>query len=125
MSRAIAALVGRSWGHRVVIGATLSVYAYLFATDPGAAVESLERGLGTLIRLFTLIVASLLLASALETLLPENAVTRYLGSGSGLGHTILAGLLGGLLLGGPYASYPIMRSVRKSGAGYTASVAYR
>jgi uncharacterized membrane protein YraQ (UPF0718 family) len=123
MTRTLDYLIGRSWGHRVVIGATLLVYGWLALTDPAAAVRSAERGLGTFIRLFTLIVASLLLASALEQLLPEETVMRYLGSGTGATNTILAGLLGGALLGGPYATYPIMESVRKSGAGYTALVA--
>lgn len=123
MSRAIDFLIGRSWGQRAVIGATLAVYGWLVFTDPEAAVTSANRGVGTLVRLFTLIVASLLLASALEQLLPEEAVTAYLGRGSGVGNTIMAGLLGGALLGGPYATYPIMQSVRKRGAGYAALLA--
>lgn len=47
-------------------------------------------------------------------------MVRYLGSGSGPRNAVLAGLLGGALLGGPFAAYPIMRSVRKQGACYGA-----
>lgn len=113
-------LIGRSWGQRVVIGLTVGVYAYLAVARPAAAVESARSGLDTLVRLFTLIFASLLLASALEALVPEEAVVRYLGEGGGPANAVLAGVLGGLLFGGPYAIYPIMRSVRERGAGYVA-----
>ena len=123
MTRVLDYLIGRSWGQRVVIGATIVVYAWLLLTDLDAAVQSADRGIGTLVRLFTLIVASLLLASALEQLLPEDAVTSYLGQGGGAKNTVMAGLLGGALLGGPYATYPIMQSVRKRGAGYAALLA--
>lgn len=117
------ALIGRSWGHRAVIGLTVLVYGYLLATRPAAAVESARSAFGTLVRLFTLIVASLLLASALGAVLPEEAVVRYLGSGGGPGNAVLAGLLGGALVGGPFATYPIMQSVREQGAGYVSLLA--
>lgn len=113
-------LLGQSWGQRVVVLATVVVYASLLVTRPEAAIASVRNAVETFVRLFTLILASLLLASALGALLPEEAVVRYLGSGSGPGHAVLAGLLGGVLLGGPYATYPIMRSVREQGAGYVA-----
>lgn len=113
-------IVGRSWGQRVVIGLTVVIYAWLVLARPQDAVASAMGALNTLVRLFTLILASLLLASALETLLPEQTVVRYLGSGRGPANAVLAGLLGGVLLGGPFATYPIMQSVREQGAGYVA-----
>ncbi|MFB6114595.1 MAG: permease [Halodesulfurarchaeum sp.] len=123
MNSRLELLIGRSWGHRLIIGTTVGVYVYLLFTDPAAAMESARRAIDTLVRLFSLIVASLLLASALESLLPEEAVMRYLGEDAGLRNTVFAGFLGGILLGGPYATYPIMESVYKSGAGYGALVA--
>lgn len=113
-------LVGQSAGQRVVIGLTVVVYAALLFTRPAAAVESARGAVDTLIHLFTLVLASILLASALESLLPEETVVRYLGRGSGPANAVLAGLLGGVLLGGPYATYPIMQSVRERGASYVA-----
>lgn len=113
-------LVGRSWGQRVIVLGTVGVYAFLLLTRPAAAVESALGAIDTLVRLFTLILASLLLASALESLLPEETVVRYLGRGGGPANAVLAGLIGGALLGGPFATYPIMQSVRERGAGYVA-----
>ncbi|MFB6150283.1 MAG: hypothetical protein ABEJ40_00610 [Haloarculaceae archaeon] len=123
MSRAVELVFGRSRGQQVVVGTTVVVYAWLVVTDPAAAAASARRAAGTFARLFTLVVASLLLASAVEELLPEEAVTRHLGAGAGLGNTVLAGLAGGALFGGPFATYPIMQSVRRSGAGYAALLA--
>ncbi|MFB6132423.1 MAG: permease [Halanaeroarchaeum sp.] len=116
-------LIGGSWGERIVIGMAVVAYAYLFLTDPATAIRSLRGGVEMFVRLFTLIVAALLLASALGALIPEEAVVRYLGKESGASGVVAAGLLGGVLFGGPFATYPIMESVYDQGAGYPSLVA--
>ena len=116
-------LIGGSWGERVVIGMAVAVYAYLFFTDPSIALQSLRGGVEMFVNLFTLIVAALLLASALGALIPEEMVVRYLGKESGIRGVVAAGLLGGFLFGGPYATYPIMESVYEQGTGYPSLVA--
>ncbi|MFB6085264.1 MAG: hypothetical protein ABEJ84_00430 [Halodesulfurarchaeum sp.] len=116
-------LIGGSLGERLIIGLTVGVYAYLLLTDPGKAMRSLRGGIEMFIRLFTLILAALLLASALGALLPEELVVRHLGEESGPGRVVAAGLLGGMLLGGPFATYPIMERVYEQGAGYPSLLA--
>ena len=71
--------------------------------------------------LLTLIVAALFLASAIETLVPAETIRSLVGSSAGPAGVVLAGLLGGVLPGGPYAVYPIIGGVAETGAG-TASV---
>jgi uncharacterized membrane protein YraQ (UPF0718 family) len=73
--------------------------------------------------LFTLILAALLLASAIGTLVPTGAVESTLGESAGPGGIVLAGLLGGLLPGGPYAVYPIVAGIADQGAGLAAVLA--
>ncbi|MFB6164634.1 MAG: hypothetical protein ABEJ31_05700 [Haloarculaceae archaeon] len=113
-------LVGSGPSQRVVIVGTVALYVALLVRRPEVARESARSGVGQFANLFTLIVAALLLASAIGTLLPEEAIVRYLGSGGGPANAVLAGLVGGALFGGPYGTYPIMRSVREQGAGYVA-----
>ncbi len=66
--------------------------------------------------LLTLVVAALFLASAVGTLLPEDRLDDALGSSARLRDVVAAGLVAGLLPGGPYATYPVIVSVRESGA---------
>jgi len=93
-------IVGRSWGQRVVIGLTVVVYAWLVVARPQDAV-----------------------ASAIGTLLSEEAVGGLLGSAAGVRGVLLAGGLGGLLPGGPYAVYPIISSIGAQGASLAAVIA--
>lgn len=109
-------LVGRTWGQRVVVVGTLLLYAVLAATRPDVARASAASGVSTVAHLFTLIVAALLLASAIGTLLPEDRLQSSLGESAGPGQAALAGLVAGLLPGGPYAIYPIIESVGEGGA---------
>lgn len=116
-------LIGSSPGQRLVIVGTVIVYAYLFFRRPDDARSSAESGTRTFVRLFTLILAALLLASAIGTLVPTGAVESTLGESAGPGGIVLAGLLGGLLPGGPYAVYPIVAGIADQGAGLAAVLA--
>lgn len=116
-------LLGSAISQRVVILGTLVVYAVLVVRRPAAARESAEGGVRQFANLFTLIVAALFLASAIGTLLSQEAVGGLLGSTAGLRGTLLAGALGGLLPGGPYAVYPIVSSIGAQGASLAAVVA--
>jgi uncharacterized membrane protein YraQ (UPF0718 family) len=113
---------GAQWGQRIVIGTALVLYTWLALTRPSVASASARRGLATFVQLLTLILASLLIASALEQVVPRETVASYLGETAGAKGVVLAGLLGGLLPGGPYATYPIIKSVADRGASYPAMV---
>ncbi|WP_136688064.1 permease [Halorhabdus amylolytica] len=111
---------GRQWGQRIVVIGAIVVYAWLALSDPATAQASAVSGVGTFVQMFTLILASLLIASAIETLLPRDALAGLIGDGAGARGVILSGLIGGLLPGGPYATYPIIRGVADRGASYPA-----
>lgn len=116
-------LVGSGFSQRVVIVGTVLLYLGLLVRRPDVARESARSGVEQFSRLVTLVVAALFLASAIGTLLPREAVGSLLGSAAGPGGVVLAGLLGGLLPGGPYAVYPIVRSVGQQGASLAAVLA--
>jgi uncharacterized membrane protein YraQ (UPF0718 family) len=116
-------LIGTSLGQRLVVLGTIVVYASLFVRRPDDARTSVENGGRTFVRLFTLILAALLLASAIGTLVPAGAVQSTLGESAGPSGVVIAGLLGGLLPGGPYAVYPIVAGVADQGASLAAVLA--
>lgn len=116
-------LVGSSWSQRIVILATILVYVYLVARRPEDARESVESGLRRFAGLVTLIVAALFLASAIGTLVPTELAESALGGDAGVRGVVLAGLLGGLVPGGPYAVYPIIQGIADQGASLAAVIA--
>ncbi|MFB6200738.1 MAG: permease [Halorhabdus sp.] len=111
---------GRQWGQRIVVIGAIVVYGWLVLDAPATARASAVSGVKTFVQMFTLILASLLIASAIETLLPREALAGWIGDAAGARGVILSGLIGGLLPGGPYATYPIIRGVADRGASYPA-----
>ena len=116
-------LIGRNWGQRAIILAAVGVYLYLFLTRPADARESLFGGLKTFGGLLTLILAAVLLASAIKTLIPAEVIQQHLGAEAGLKGVITGGLLGGLIQGGPYGVYPIIRGLQEEGMSIAAVLA--
>ncbi|MFB6163441.1 MAG: hypothetical protein ABEJ86_08395 [Halococcoides sp.] len=117
---AIDVVFGRSLTHRAVVIGAIVVYAAWFAWDADTARANLRDAARTFGRLFTLIVAAMLLASAIGALVPVEAVRATLGGTAGPPGGVLGGLLGGLLPGGPYATYPVIDSVGAAGGGVAA-----
>lgn len=113
-------LIGSAWGQRVVVLGAIAVYAVLLVLDPAAARESVVQGLTTFGELFTLIVASLFLASAIGTLVPREEITERLGGEASVPNVLAAGFLTGLFPTGPYGVYPVIEEVQDRGAGYPA-----
>ncbi len=110
-------IIGKNWGQRGIIFGTVILYMYLLLFRPRDAVEGIKNGLMNFFGLFTLIIAALLLASAIRTLVPTRSIQKYLGPKAGLKGVLTGGLLAGLLQGGPYAVYPIIKGLEKEGVG--------
>ncbi|PXV61141.1 Predicted permease [Halanaerobium congolense] len=109
-------IIGKSWGQRIVVLGAAILYSYLFITKPNVAKKGVINSFQTFTSLFTLIIAALLISQAIGLLIPEERVIDLLGEGSGLKGIATGGLLAGLLQGGPYAAYPIIKSLYDKGA---------
>jgi uncharacterized membrane protein YraQ (UPF0718 family) len=109
-------IIGKSWGHRIIILGAAILYLYLFIAKPSVAKKGIINSFQTFTSLFTLIIAALLISQAIGLLIPEEKVISVLGEGSGLKGIATGGLLAGLLQGGPYAVYPIIKSLYDKGA---------
>lgn len=108
-------IIGRNWSQRAIILGTFALYLYMFLVRKDDAKKGLKKGLNTFKGLLTLIFAAILLASAIRVLLPTNLVRLYLGPESGFIGVITGGMLGGIMQGGPYAVYPIIRGLQQTG----------
>lgn len=67
--------------------------------------------------------AGLLLAATMRQLLPEGALSRWLGAESGLRGLLLASVVGIVTPGGPIAAFPLVLAVLAAGAGPAQMVA--
>ncbi|KXB07597.1 hypothetical protein AKJ51_00895 [candidate division MSBL1 archaeon SCGC-AAA382A20] len=115
-------LIGEGWGQRIIIISAVVLFLYLSFTNPSIAQKSAVQGLRTFAGLFTLILAALFIASAIENLVSPQTIATLLGESAGVKSIPLASLIGGLIPSGPYASYPIIHTLQEEGASLAAVV---
>lgn len=68
--------------------------------------------------------AALLIAAAIQVLLPRDKVARWLGDQAGLKGILLATVAGMVTPGGPMTSFPVVNALHEAGTGRRALVAY-
>jgi uncharacterized membrane protein YraQ (UPF0718 family) len=90
--------------------------------------DGVRAVIAELLPLLALVVPSLFPAMILAAFLPEiirhETVARLLGRDSGVRGLGLASLLGATTPGGPFASFPIVRTLAQAGADFGALVAF-
>jgi len=109
-------IVGRNWAQRIIVLGATTLYLYLLIGKPEMAKKGFIGALGSFFSLIPLIFAALLIAQAINLLLPDKLIMQWFGKESGIRGIMTGGLLAGLLQDGPYAVYPIIQSLFQKGA---------
>jgi len=102
--------------------AVLLVLALLRGTD--VAVDGLLAAWRTFRRNLVLLVLGFVLAGLVQVLIPRDLITRWLGDEAGVKGVLLGCLVGGLVPGAPYATFPLVASLYQAGASIGAVVGF-
>ena len=105
-----------------VLAVGLTAFAYF--RGHGEHLEGLKRAKDTVIEVFPLLILAYIVAGMVQALLPREAVSEYLGKGSGLRGIVIACFAGGVTPGGPLISLPVAKGLLSAGAGLGTTVAY-
>lgn len=95
-----------------------------FMRGKNLALDGLRSGAETLWRNLPLLLAGFVIAGLMQVLLPKELISNWLGSQSGVKGVLIGCIAGGLIPGSPYAVFPIVASLYKSGAGVGAVVGF-
>jgi len=109
-------IIGRNWAQRIIVLGAIALYVYLLISKPEVAKKGFTGAIASFFGLVPLIFAALLIAQAINILLPDELIIRWFGKESGIKGIMTGGILAGLLQGGPYAVYPIIQSLFQKGA---------
>ena len=105
-----------------VIAVILLVVAYVTGTDLPLA--GLKAGGRTLWNNLPLLLLGFAVAGLAQVLIPSELVSRWLGREAGLRGIMLGCVVGGLVPGSPYSTFPIVAGLYQSGAGIGAVVSF-
>jgi len=105
-----------------VISLVLLVYAVW--KGEGTALQGVKNALATLWRNLPMLLLGFLIAGLAQVLIPRQIISDWLGSASGVRGVLVAGVLGGLVPGSPYSTFPIVASLYNAGASLASVVSF-
>lgn len=104
--------------------AVLAAAACYLLRGGDALKASVNEAWGQLASLLAELALGLVIASAIGVLVPKDKVARWLGEESGFSGLLIAGTLGMITPGGPYASFLLVLSLSRAGADSGALIAF-
>ncbi len=90
----------------------------------GSHVTGLKNAVNTTLYIIPLLIFAFIVAGMVQALLPTEAVSKWVGTESGMRGILIGTVAGALSPGGPYVSFPIAAGMLKAGAGAGTLVAY-
>lgn len=105
----------------LAIGAGVAVFV-LQGTEAFHA--ALTDGVGLLLLILPIVVAAVLVGAYVQAMVPREVMERWLGGSSGLRGLLLATAAGSLTPGGPFAAFPLVLALYRSGAAVPVCVTY-
>jgi uncharacterized membrane protein YraQ (UPF0718 family) len=90
----------------------------------GDHITGLKSTTTMLLEILPLLIFAFIVAGMVQALLPQEAVSRWVGAESGWRGLFLGTVAGGLAPGGPYVSLPIAAGLLRSGAGIGTMIAF-
>ncbi len=105
-----------------VVAMALLTLGYL--RGRGEHVEGLKRTKDMVIEVFPLLVFAFIVAGMVQTLIPRETISRWIGKESGIRGILLGTVTGGIMPGGPYVNLPVAAGLLRAGAGMGTAVAF-
>jgi uncharacterized membrane protein YraQ (UPF0718 family) len=91
---------------------------------PSVAIDGLLAAWHTVRRNLLLLLLSFILAGLVQVLIPKDLITRWLGEEAGTKGILIGCLVGGLVPGSPYTTFPLVASLYHAGASLGAVVGF-
>ena len=106
----------------IVMG-ILAVVLVFISYQKGVHIQGLKASGDMLIQIVPLLVLAFIVAGMIQTLIPQETISKWVGAESGFRGILIGSVIGGLMPGGPYVSLPIAAGLLRTGASIGTMVA--
>jgi len=106
----------------VVIAIVLLIIAY--QKGGGEHIVGLKAAGDILLKVTPLLICAFIVAGMIQTLIPTEIISKWIGAESGFRGIFAGAVIGGLMPGGPFVSLPIAAGLLQAGAGIGTMVAF-
>ena len=95
-----------------------------YSKGQGQHIIGLKIALKITAQILPLLIFAFIMAGMIQTLLPRELISKWIGEESGLRGIFIGSLVGGITPGGPYVTLPIAAGFLRAGAGIGTMVAF-
>lgn len=109
-----------------IVMACLAVILLIIGYSRGESqhITGLKSALKMTIDVLPLLIFAFIMAGMIQTLLPHELLSRWIGEESGIRGILIGTIAGGITPGGPYVSLPLAAGFLRSGASLGTMVAF-
>ena len=107
----------------IVIGLLAMVILFI-SYQKGVHIQGLKATWNMLIQMLPILVFAMILAGAIQNLVPSDLISRWVGAESGFRGVIIGAAMGVITPGGPYISLPTAAALMRSGANIGTMVSF-
>jgi uncharacterized membrane protein YraQ (UPF0718 family) len=95
-----------------------------YSKGQGQHIIGLKYALNLTVQILPLLIFAFIMAGMIQTLLPRELLSKWIGEESGLRGIFIGTVAGGITPGGPYVSLPVAAGFLRAGAGVGTMVAF-
>ena len=106
-----------------IIMGLLAVVLVFISYQKGVHIQGLKASGNMLIQIVPLLVLAFIVAGMIQALIPQEIISKWVGTESGFRGILIGSVIGGLMPGGPYVSLPIAAGLLRMGASIGTMVA--
>lgn len=102
----------------------VALVAIGYTRGEGQHLTGLKSAVRLTVSIMPMLVFAFIIGGMLQVLMPQEMISRWIGTESGIRGILIGSIVGGLTPGGPYTSLPIAVALMRSGAGIGTMVAF-
>ena len=107
-----------------IITAALALILVLIGYSKGQHITGIKQALTMTMQILPLLIFAFIIAGMVQVLIPHEAISKWIGEGSGIKGILIGTAAGAITPDGPYVSLPIVLGLVRSGASMGIMVAY-
>lgn len=95
-----------------------------YSKGEGQHIAGLKSAMKMTVDILPLLIFAFIMAGMIQTLLPQELLSKWIGEESGIRGILIGTIAGGITPGGPYVSLPLAAGFLRAGAGIGTMVAF-
>ena len=95
-----------------------------YSKGEGQHIAGLKSAMKMTVDIIPMLVFAFIMAGMIQTLLPQELLSKWIGEESGIRGILIGTVAGGITPGGPYVSLPLAAGFLRAGAGIGTMVAF-